>query len=473
MVVADAIARDRETPVLEFLFVTSLSDWEIVAGKLFSRLAYLAGALLAGLPVLALTQLFGGVDLTELALGYAGLLSCLFVVGALGDVLFDFDADGGGGHGGRLRVRDRLRLVLVLLPHRRDSDLRHALVRGPARGQHQFGARPHIVGRLRFGVAAPIAAPLHRSATSLEPRRDPRPTGVAPPRRLFPLPPIYEDYPLLWKELNQYSSAWQPGSVRNACIAALVLPIVAAMILGVTLDVFGADQAHQLAETIRAVGHAAIDRWRSASVRAHGPARLLDGRRRSSACDRERRPRARAKNARVSADTAREARWNPRGQVAGRICRLVPGADFALGRHKGFGAVTGATSPASTLILLGSIAAPLGFVASLGLWLSTASRTTLRANVTSIMCVLVMVAAPILVARRRSEPRLRGQRTAMPDWIVTAGLPPVAWVRIIVPDFPDAHGRSMTETTAILFGAAVYAIGGGLLWSAARRRLRR
>src|SRR5262245_55222391 len=81
-VVADTIAREKENRTLEFLFVTELTDWEIIAGKLFSRLAYLVGVLLTALPILALTQLFGGVEIEHIAIGYALLLSSLFVVGA-------------------------------------------------------------------------------------------------------------------------------------------------------------------------------------------------------------------------------------------------------------------------------------------------------------------------------------------------------------------------------------------------------
>ena len=62
IVVADAIAREKERRALDFLFVTALTDREIILGKLGSRLAYLVGVILTGLPILALTPLFGGID---------------------------------------------------------------------------------------------------------------------------------------------------------------------------------------------------------------------------------------------------------------------------------------------------------------------------------------------------------------------------------------------------------------------------
>src|SRR5215207_2244312 len=76
-VVADAIAREKERRALDFLFVTDLTDREIILGKLGSRLAYLFGVLLTGLPILALTQLFGGVSPELLLSSYAALLATL------------------------------------------------------------------------------------------------------------------------------------------------------------------------------------------------------------------------------------------------------------------------------------------------------------------------------------------------------------------------------------------------------------
>jgi ABC-type transport system involved in multi-copper enzyme maturation permease subunit len=60
---AGVIAEERERGTLELLLTTQLSDHEIVLGKLVARLTHLAGVLLAGLPLLALTQLWGGVDM--------------------------------------------------------------------------------------------------------------------------------------------------------------------------------------------------------------------------------------------------------------------------------------------------------------------------------------------------------------------------------------------------------------------------
>lgn len=68
--VAGAIAEEKERKTLEFLLATDLQGQEIVFSKLISRLGNLILFLLAGLPVLSLVQLFGGVSPTLLWCGF-------------------------------------------------------------------------------------------------------------------------------------------------------------------------------------------------------------------------------------------------------------------------------------------------------------------------------------------------------------------------------------------------------------------
>jgi ABC-type transport system involved in multi-copper enzyme maturation permease subunit len=62
IVVAGAIAEERQQGTLDLLRTTALADREIALGKLAARLTHLGLILLAGLPVLSLLQLFGGID---------------------------------------------------------------------------------------------------------------------------------------------------------------------------------------------------------------------------------------------------------------------------------------------------------------------------------------------------------------------------------------------------------------------------
>ena len=67
---AGAISEEKEKRTFTFLLVSDLTNREIVFGKFLGRLAFLLGVMVAGLPVLALTQLYGGVSLKFLLMGY-------------------------------------------------------------------------------------------------------------------------------------------------------------------------------------------------------------------------------------------------------------------------------------------------------------------------------------------------------------------------------------------------------------------
>lgn len=67
---AGAISEEKEKKTFTFLLVSDLTNREIVFGKFLGRVAFLLGVMLAGLPVLALTQLYGGVSLKFLLMGY-------------------------------------------------------------------------------------------------------------------------------------------------------------------------------------------------------------------------------------------------------------------------------------------------------------------------------------------------------------------------------------------------------------------
>src|SRR5438132_692695 len=70
---AGAIAEEKDRKTLEFLLATDLRDREIVLSKLAARLANMTLILLTGLPILSLTQFFGGIDPDLLLAAFAGL----------------------------------------------------------------------------------------------------------------------------------------------------------------------------------------------------------------------------------------------------------------------------------------------------------------------------------------------------------------------------------------------------------------
>ena len=80
---AGAIAEEKERRTLEFLLATDLRDREIVLGKFMARALNLTILLLAGLPILALLQVLGGVDPGLLLAGFAATLLTMFSLAAI------------------------------------------------------------------------------------------------------------------------------------------------------------------------------------------------------------------------------------------------------------------------------------------------------------------------------------------------------------------------------------------------------
>src|SRR6266852_542152 len=70
---ASAIAEEKDRKTLEFLLATDLRNREIVLSKLAARLANMTLIILTGLPILSLTQFFGGIDPDLLVASFAGL----------------------------------------------------------------------------------------------------------------------------------------------------------------------------------------------------------------------------------------------------------------------------------------------------------------------------------------------------------------------------------------------------------------
>jgi len=79
---AASIQEERDKGTLPLLFTTHLTAREIVLGKWLSRCIQVGTVLLAGLPVLALTQLWGGIDMPMIAANFLHTGMLLLAVGA-------------------------------------------------------------------------------------------------------------------------------------------------------------------------------------------------------------------------------------------------------------------------------------------------------------------------------------------------------------------------------------------------------
>lgn len=81
--IATAIPQEKERKTIEYLFVSDLSNHEIVLGKVLARMANLFGILLVGVPVVAFAGLFGGIDYFGLFLGTAATAAVMTSVASL------------------------------------------------------------------------------------------------------------------------------------------------------------------------------------------------------------------------------------------------------------------------------------------------------------------------------------------------------------------------------------------------------
>jgi len=81
--VGSLVARERERRTIEYLFATDLSNREIVLGKFAAGWCYLATLLMAGLPVLSLVMLMGGIPPGDLLAIFAVTLSTSLFIAAL------------------------------------------------------------------------------------------------------------------------------------------------------------------------------------------------------------------------------------------------------------------------------------------------------------------------------------------------------------------------------------------------------
>jgi ABC-type transport system involved in multi-copper enzyme maturation permease subunit len=81
---ANAVAEEKGHNTLLFLLTTHLTNREIIVGKLLTRLLLVGLLVLTGLPVLAIMQLMGGVELSLVLSTFAALAMTALSLGSLG-----------------------------------------------------------------------------------------------------------------------------------------------------------------------------------------------------------------------------------------------------------------------------------------------------------------------------------------------------------------------------------------------------
>jgi ABC-type transport system involved in multi-copper enzyme maturation permease subunit len=81
--VASAIAEEKENRTLEIVFLSFLTDRELVLGKLWARLLHLGAIVLGGFPLLVFMHLWGNVDIAFLLYHEANTFLLLFAGGSI------------------------------------------------------------------------------------------------------------------------------------------------------------------------------------------------------------------------------------------------------------------------------------------------------------------------------------------------------------------------------------------------------
>ena len=484
IVVADAIAREKERRALDFLFVTALTDREIILGKLGSRLAYMTGVVLTGLPILTLTEMFGGVDPNLLWCGYASLFATLLSLGTLSlycsvvsNTALQATVRSYAAAAGYLMICPCLIVPLVqseaaiagmivyvianlafafVLVLGSIYDLRpRAEILPPLPVVPVKRVRPVIRRRPQLDEAAPIVnaadAPPVSGWDPDEWRAASRPIVWEPPELpRAPLPPVDERRPLMWKEVHLHSfTAALAGSWRAAGMI-LILTLAPAMLLWVAVVSHpgsGPDVAAFSTGLVK-VGTTVLGGLLGLAAIVHSVNAVTRERERDTLDSLLSLP--------VDRDEILAAKW-----LGGLVSlRLVAVALLGVWL---FGVATGGLHPFAFVALGLAVAAVLEFLASLGLWLSTVSTTSLRANMAAVLCLLLIAVGPMVLAQYIDmlAPYSWANRMAA-DAVWKMLMPAEAWMHLCLGWREYAKAPAGAVTT-ILYGALGYAVAAWLL----------
>ncbi|HKB01755.1 MAG TPA: ABC transporter permease subunit [Gemmataceae bacterium] len=490
--VAGAIFEERETRSGEVLLTTELTRREVYIGKLGARMVQVLLVVLAGMPILFLTQLWGGVEMAMILVNYAA--TGIAIVGA-GVVTAAVSAYAETLRGAILQTYGLLFLLNgVFLPASPYFVISMSAVHWGVAGVILIIYIPMQLVIVLVGYF--IGQRWLRMAMLRQKTRLPTTLGLPPPlpgatgRRLPPLSDTAD--PLLWKELNlggrvtlrdglaAFTRA--PGRagvddrleemgfarwiVASREVAAYTLRICAALVavllLGLTVaNIIGTNWV------VRAAGGLALC-WLLCAVGLSAATGISRERQKHTLVDLLMLPGPR--------------RDLLRAKVLGSLARgLWPGVTLVV--LVGVGVLGFGVSAFSAALLLLTAAGLTLFSVAIGIWLSARCRTALNATATWIGVMAGTVIGTFLLAE------------ANVDWVSEAGQPIrpdyPAWTRVLNPLL--AWGRltfrydwfgggyvwgtgtaswpiRFADLAPALVCPLLYAAAGGLLWLAAVRR---
>jgi ABC-type transport system involved in multi-copper enzyme maturation permease subunit len=534
---AGAIAEEKDKRTLDYLLTTHLSSREIVLSKLLARLGHLALLLLVGLPIVGLTQFFGGVDPALVLAGFAATFATMLSLGGL-SILISVHSK----HPLQATLRTYAYAALALLvtscvpglnlanPAWALYLLTNAWAETGSQGTLLAGILgAYLVLHLVAGVICIIIAvsALRRAAQGQEPslrmqvqqgtlvvwmdslgghtdfspgllqprgemhpdqlpeapppEAEPKSTAPGPPvlprppwqptPAVLPLPrprPRIGDDALLWKEMYlEQEFQWER---LNPALAIFLLFVgVCACSVGLTIIIVAlatqGSPAVAVNVWLRCVGTplvclmcVIIAFYASASVSRERERQTLDN----------------LLTTPDGAEAVLKAKWLG-SMLSVRHCF------WCLGVVYGLGLLSGGLHPLAVPLLALAYLVYTAFVASLGVYFSTVSATTLRATVFTVMFLVALCGLQAMLWGNL-EPLLADN--VLPGWL--SALPPIQEygltppVPLLVLSFPlfgrhldrDFDFTTPATLASALAGLAVYALAAWVLWRMALTRFR-
>jgi ABC-type transport system involved in multi-copper enzyme maturation permease subunit len=424
-VAGSAITEEKERGTLDHLRGSLLTGREIVLGKLAARMVFVAGVVLAGVPVLALTSLFGGVDWRVMLAGYvltavtgAWLAALSLLLGVSRDGLrevlvwvYGFTAGTTvfglccgccvPGLGGVSPVSVLLYLFADDVPATRGgntpAELRYwanlavyAVLYGIGTLVCAFLAVRRMRGATPVRRRAPHRRPLARGvpgSVRREPVMEQLPMRTTA-RRTFPVPRLGKADPFLWKE-RYFSGRMSPteGGLLTGCGIGLLSAVLFG--LGLALFVAASVELHE-------------GRWFGAAINPFlrvflsGSTVLVAlgvGARAAAAVARERQKQTLDGLLTLPVSRAELLRAKWLAQVVWARYAVIGMAVTAV-----VAALFGGVHPAGLVLGLLQTAAFLACAVTAGLWLSVRCRTVTRATVYFMLWMLGTWVGPVVLA---------------------------------------------------------------------------
>ena len=246
---AGAIAQERERRTIEYLFASTLGNAEIVLGKLLARLMHVAYLVLAGMPILFIAMLMGGIAPEAIV-----VLTVLTLSTALAVSIISITVSVWSARAREAVVRAYLVvIVLLVLPPMmllaQETWLYRTILApvneqllaanpfyaledmlAAASSEHTALAWDALLAMLRNHAVVCI---LGLTASTLAVRRvHLKAAGSAPKkqkRRFYLFRPAIGDRPMLWKEIVA-----EPAAARLGAIGRIAVMLILAGILGLT-----------------------------------------------------------------------------------------------------------------------------------------------------------------------------------------------------------------------------------------------